>query len=120
MDGSKATTRSTEPYFGKKAIMTLTYRPPACPPSLVVNEHFEGDGAIVFREACRLGCEGIVSKRLGSPYRSGRPISSAIVVGDRRTTANGGLGRQLGTIARDKGRQAARFVGSNRKGIRWT
>jgi hypothetical protein len=30
------------------------------------------------------------------------------------------LGRQLGTIARDKGRQAARFVGSNGKGIRWT
>ena len=27
---------------------------------------------IVFREACKLGCEGIVSKRLGSPYRSGR------------------------------------------------
>jgi bifunctional non-homologous end joining protein LigD len=26
----------------------------------------------VFREACRLDCEGIVSKRLGSPYRSGR------------------------------------------------
>ena len=23
--------------------------------------------------ACALGCEGIVSKRLGSPYRSGRP-----------------------------------------------
>jgi hypothetical protein len=31
-----------------------------------MNEHFEDDGAIVFREACRLGCEGIVSKRLGS------------------------------------------------------
>jgi len=40
--------------------------------SIVLNEHFEEDGAIVFREACRLGCEGIVSKRLGSPYRSGR------------------------------------------------
>jgi bifunctional non-homologous end joining protein LigD len=40
--------------------------------SLVVNEHFEEDGAIVFREACKLGCEGIVSKRLGSSYRSGR------------------------------------------------
>jgi ATP-dependent DNA ligase len=25
----------------------------------------------VFREACRLGCEGIVSKRLGSIYRRG-------------------------------------------------
>ena len=34
--------------------------------------HYEADGAIVFREACTLGCEGIVSKRLGSPYRSGR------------------------------------------------
>jgi bifunctional non-homologous end joining protein LigD len=40
--------------------------------SLVLNEHYEEDGAIVFREACKLGCEGIVSKRLGSPYRSGR------------------------------------------------
>jgi bifunctional non-homologous end joining protein LigD len=40
--------------------------------SIVLNEHFEEDGAIVFREACRLGCEGIVSKRLGSSYRSGR------------------------------------------------
>jgi bifunctional non-homologous end joining protein LigD len=40
--------------------------------SIVLNEHFDEDGAIVFREACRLGCEGIVSKRLGSLYRSGR------------------------------------------------
>jgi bifunctional non-homologous end joining protein LigD len=40
--------------------------------SLVLNQHFEEDGAIVYREACKLGCEGIVSKRLGSPYRSGR------------------------------------------------
>jgi bifunctional non-homologous end joining protein LigD len=40
--------------------------------SIVLNEHYEEDGAIVFREACKLGCEGIVSKRLGSIYRSGR------------------------------------------------
>ncbi len=40
--------------------------------SLVLNEHFEEDGAIVYREACKLSCEGIVSKRLGSPYRAGR------------------------------------------------
>ena len=40
--------------------------------SIVLNEHFTEDGEIVFREACKLGCEGIVSKRLGSPYRSGR------------------------------------------------
>jgi bifunctional non-homologous end joining protein LigD len=39
---------------------------------IVLNEVFEGDGDILFKHACKLGCEGIVSKRLGSPYRSGR------------------------------------------------
>ena len=42
--------------------------------TVVPNQHFEGDGAIIFRHACKLGCEGIVSKRLGSPYRSGRTV----------------------------------------------
>jgi bifunctional non-homologous end joining protein LigD len=32
--------------------------------SIVLNEHFEGDGAAVYRAPCQLGCEGIVSKRL--------------------------------------------------------
>ena len=41
-------------------------------PDIVLNEHYDGDGEIVFEHACKLGCEGIVSKRLGSPYRSGR------------------------------------------------
>jgi bifunctional non-homologous end joining protein LigD len=40
--------------------------------SIILNEHNEEDGETVFREACRLGCEGIVSKRLGSTYRRGR------------------------------------------------
>jgi bifunctional non-homologous end joining protein LigD len=31
-----------------------------------------GRGDIVYRQACKLGCEGIVSKRLGTLYRSGR------------------------------------------------
>ena len=39
---------------------------------IALNEHYEGDGAIVYKHACALGCEGIVSKRLGSPYRAGR------------------------------------------------
>jgi bifunctional non-homologous end joining protein LigD len=39
---------------------------------IALNEHFAGDGDIVFAQACKLGCEGIVSKRLGSTYRSGR------------------------------------------------
>jgi len=40
--------------------------------SIVLNEQFEEDGAAVYRAACQLGCEGVVSKRLGSPYRFGR------------------------------------------------
>ena len=36
------------------------------------NEHMEGDGETVFRHACRLALEGIVSKRKDSPNRSGR------------------------------------------------
>jgi bifunctional non-homologous end joining protein LigD len=36
------------------------------------NEHIEGDGETVFRHACKLGLEGIVSKRKDSAYRSGR------------------------------------------------
>jgi ATP-dependent DNA ligase len=31
-----------------------------------------GDGAIIFRRALQTRAKGIVSKRLGSPYRSGR------------------------------------------------
>ena len=41
-------------------------------PALQLNEHIEGDGATVFAHACKLGCEGIVSKRKGSHYQSGR------------------------------------------------
>jgi len=36
------------------------------------NEHMKGDGETVFRHACKLGLEGIVSKRKDSIYRSGR------------------------------------------------
>jgi hypothetical protein len=35
------------------------------------NDHIEEDGETVFQHACKLGLEDIVSKRKGSPYRSG-------------------------------------------------
>ena len=38
---------------------------------IVYSEHTDEDGATVFRHACKLGFEGIVSKRLSAPYRSG-------------------------------------------------
>jgi bifunctional non-homologous end joining protein LigD len=34
-------------------------------------EHLEGDGPMVFEHACKLGLEGIVSKRIDAPYESG-------------------------------------------------
>ena len=39
---------------------------------IAFNKHFDGDGATIFRHTCAPGCEGSVSKRLGSAYRSGR------------------------------------------------
>jgi len=42
-------------------------------PGVRLNEHIaHPNGAAVFHHACKLGAEGIVSKRLGSRYRSGR------------------------------------------------
>ena len=34
-------------------------------------DHLTGDGAAIFDHACRLGLEGIVSKRIDLPYRAG-------------------------------------------------
>ena len=39
---------------------------------IALNEAFGGEGAVIYKHACALGCEGIVSKRLGTPYRAGR------------------------------------------------
>ena len=39
-------------------------------PRHALNETYREDGAIIHKHACALGCEGIVSKRLGSPSDS--------------------------------------------------
>jgi bifunctional non-homologous end joining protein LigD len=41
-------------------------------PGIAFNKHFEIEGSVLFYHACKLGCEGIVSKRLSTPYRFGR------------------------------------------------
>jgi bifunctional non-homologous end joining protein LigD len=41
-------------------------------PGIRFNEHIEGDGPTVFAHACKMGLEGLVSKRKDSAYRSGR------------------------------------------------
>ena len=43
-----------------------------------LNEHLEHPDGCVFQHACKMGLEGIVSKRLGSRYRrAGRRIGSS-------------------------------------------
>jgi hypothetical protein len=70
-------------------------------PGLRLNEHLAHDGESVFRHACKLGLEGIVSKRLGSRYRSGRSPTRVVflvriaLVRRRRY----GCGTMLGTSA---------------------
>jgi bifunctional non-homologous end joining protein LigD len=60
------------PIEERKAILAKLLRRPV--DGIAFNEHYSGDGAIIYRRACALGCEGIVSKRLGSRYRSGRVV----------------------------------------------
>ena len=59
-----------EPLEVRKATLASLLR--ARLPGLQFNQHLTHPGDVVFRHACKMGLEGIVSKRLGSRYRSGR------------------------------------------------
>ena len=60
-----------EPIEVRKATLASTLRNSRS--GLRLNEHMEhSEGLMVFQHACKMGLEGIVSKRLGSRYRSGR------------------------------------------------
>jgi bifunctional non-homologous end joining protein LigD len=59
-----------EPLDTRKATLASLLKRAA--PGLRFNEHIEADGPTVFAHACTMGLEGIVSKRKGSTYRSGR------------------------------------------------
>ncbi len=59
-----------EPLDTRKATLASVLRRAAS--GLRLNGHIEADGSTVFAHACKMGLEGIVSKRKDSPYRSGR------------------------------------------------
>jgi bifunctional non-homologous end joining protein LigD len=59
-----------EPFEVRKSTLSSLLRQSRS--GLRFNEHLPYAGDIVFRHACKMGLEGIVSKRLGSRYRSGR------------------------------------------------
>jgi ATP-dependent DNA ligase len=59
-----------EPIEARKAELARVLN--GCRPGLVLNAVFHDPGPVVFEHACKLGCEGIVSKRRGSRYARGR------------------------------------------------
>src|SRR5215469_26900 len=85
LDGDDLRRSSIE--YRKRKLAKLVHRPQL---GIVLNEYYEGDGRIIFKHACELGCEGIVSKRLGSLYRSGRspPLDQ-----DQESEGSGGEAR---------------------------
>jgi bifunctional non-homologous end joining protein LigD len=52
----------------KKRLARLLLR---ATPGIMLNDHTDAAGELVFRQVCAMGLEGIVSKRVAAPYRSG-------------------------------------------------
>jgi bifunctional non-homologous end joining protein LigD len=62
-----------EPIEVRKHVLAGVLRRMKAWAGIQLNEHCDDLPVdVVFRHACKLGFEGIVSKRVGSPYRSGR------------------------------------------------
>ena len=57
------------PFLDRKAALARLLR--GTDTHILFNEHVAEDGATVFAHACRLGAEGIVSKKVDGTYRSG-------------------------------------------------
>ena len=74
------------PIETRKATLASLMRKPG---ALRLSEHISADGSQVFAHACRLGAEGIVSKRLGSPYlvRAAPSLGQGAQSGEHRGAA---------------------------------
>jgi hypothetical protein len=68
--GTRGKDLRKEPIERRKLALEKILR--SAPDGIALSEHAEGDAATIFRHACQLGYEGIVSKLKGSRYRSGR------------------------------------------------
>jgi len=59
-----------KPFAERKELLRKVLR--RCKGGIQYVQHVEGDGAQLFRAICHIGFEGIVSKKLDAPYRSGK------------------------------------------------
>ena len=71
---------------------------------IVLTKHMDGElGPVMFKHACRMGLEGIVSKRRDKPYQAGGPSR-----GSRSRTRRA---RRRGASRREAGRRCKRSGG---------
>jgi ATP-dependent DNA ligase len=56
---------------------------------IIMNQHTDARGELVFEQACRMGLEGIVSKRLSAAYQSG-PSRHWLKIKNPDSPASGG------------------------------
>ena len=77
-------------------------------------EHFETAGDAVLQSACRMSLEGIVSKRLDAPYRSGR--------GDtwQKSKCRAGHEVVIGGWTGERGELRSLLVGVHRRRASWS
>jgi bifunctional non-homologous end joining protein LigD len=96
------------------------------PPEITFVEHFLASGQAILRSACQVGLEGVVSKRLDAPYRSGRGEdwvktkcrgNDEFVIGGHGTGPKGSMTLLLGAW-RDGGLVYLGRVGSGISGAR--
>lgn len=88
-------------------------------PSIALSERFDAAGVDLLRAACRLGLEGVVSKRRDSPYQSGRTrswLKSKCALSDEFAvvgmTAGGGARTGFGALLLARPREGAlRYAG---------
>jgi bifunctional non-homologous end joining protein LigD len=60
------------PLVHRKELLGKVLLKPLAPPSLLYGDHIRGRGSTVYQQACRLGFEGIVSKREDGRYEQRR------------------------------------------------
>ncbi|MBB4236250.1 DNA ligase D [Rhizobium esperanzae] len=93
------------PLVDRKARLQNLLSDAGSDPRLRFVEHFETGGDAVFRSACKLSLEGIVSKQADAPYQSGRTDSWA------KSKCRAGHEVVIGAYARTNGRFRSLLVG---------
>jgi len=70
----------TLPLQDRRAILTQTLQPLGNEPRVILSQGIVGNGKAYFQQACLECLEGIVAKRLGSPYQPGKRTDAWIKV----------------------------------------